>query len=902
MGCLCCVFLFPFQTAFAVDPKLTVDASQVLKRISPLMYGSCIEDVNHEIYGGLYDQKIFGESFEEPSPGMNFSNFSKYEGTWNLVQSVLSVQSWPGAKLVSTIPGFTDGSAGVDLKFTGTSGDNAGLIFHVSNSGNGADTFDGYEISLMQSGTLLRLGRHQHNYAMLKEVNVSFTPGDWTNLRVEMTGGRIRVYINKAVTAALDYTDNAPMLTGTAGLRTWNSDVQFKNLIVTTPVETITPVFKPVNESSVSGMWDVINNAADSVDFAIDDTNPYNGSMSQSINYVRGTGIAGVANKGLNRWGIAVTKDQLFQGRLYLRAAGFTGPVTVALQSADGSITYASQTLSGLTGSWAKYPFTLTSSTTDPKARFAVWIQTAGKVWIDQVVLMQTGEQQFKGLPLRADIGNAMVAEGLSFLRYGGTMVNVPGYLFKKMIGDADLRPPYQGNWYKYSSNGFGIEDFLTFTEAAGITSAFAINIEETAQDAADMVEYLNGDVSTLWGAKRAANGHPESFHVKYIEIGNEEVIGSDNAADYLHYCDRFEALYAAMHAKDPSIQFINAAWWRPGSASMKVIFDRLNGKAAYWDYHCWADDAFAGTNVNTDLTNMQRYFLSWDPATTMKCTIFEENGNLHNLQRALGHATTLNAVLRHSDFVLTSCQANALQPFQQNDNGWDQGQIFFTPSRVWEMPPFYAQQMASACHLPLLVSSGTVAGLDIAATRSEAGDTLMIQVVNINAGPVKTVLSVKGFSGASGVVKTYTLSGALNAENTLAAPEKIKTVESSLQGSVDSISYTFPAYSYTILRYLSLTSDVSQVPAGSTLKVIPNPANNMIHVEYSGAGGITIYDVKGKVVMTRKNTDASNAVPSGAGKDIYAEQVDISRLQSGLYFIKTQSNRIVETASFIKQ
>jgi len=261
-----------------------------------------------------------------------------------------------------------------------------------------------------------------------------------------------------------------------------------------------------------------------------------------------------------------------------------------------------------------------------------------------------------------------------------------------------------------------------------------------------------------------------------------------------------------------------------------------------------------------------------------------------------------LNAVLRHSDFVLTSCQANALQPFQQNDNGWDQGQIFFTPSRVWEMPPFYAQQMASACHLPLLVSSGTVARLDIAATRSEAGDTLMIQVVNINAGPVKTVLSVKGFSGASGVVKTYTLSGALNAENTLAAPEKIKTVESSLQGSVDSISYTFPAYSYTILRYLSLTSDVSQVPAGSTLKVIPNPANNMIHVEYSGAGGITIYDVKGKVVMTRKNTDASNAVPSGAGKDIYAEQVDISRLQSGLYFIKTQSNRIVETASFIKQ
>ena len=902
LGCLCCVFLFPFQTTFARDPRLTVDASQVLRRITPIMYGSCIEDVNHEIYGGLYDQKIFGESFEEPSPGMNFVNFTKFEGSWNLVQSIVSVQSWPGAKLVSNIPGFTDGSAEVNLKFTGASGDNAGLIFHVANSGNGADTFDGYEISLMQSGTLLRLGRHQHNYAMLKEVNVSFTPGDWTNLRVEMTAGRIRVYINKSATPAMDYTDNAPLLTGSVGLRTWNSDVQFKDLIINTPVETITPVFKPVGTSFVSGMWDVISNAADSVDFAIDDTNPYNGSMSQSIDYVRGTNKAGVVNKGLNRWGIAVTKDQLFQGRLYLRAAGFTGPVTVALQSADGTITYASQTISGLTGTWAKYPFSLTSSTTDPKARFAVWIQDPGKVWIDQVVLMQTGDQQFKGLPYRADIGNAMVAEGLSFLRYGGTMVNAPGYLFKKMIGDADLRPPYQGNWYKYSSNGFGIEDFLKFTEAAGITSAFAINIEETAQDAADMVEYLNGDASTVWGAKRVANGHADSYHVKYIEIGNEEVIGSDDATQYLHYCDRFEALYAAMHAKDPSIQFINSAWWRPGSANMKVIFDRLNGKAAYWDYHCWADDTFAGTNVDKDLTNMKNYFLGWDPTTTMKCTIFEENGNLHNMQRALGHATTLNAVLRHSDFVLTSCQANALQPYLQNDNGWDQGQIFFTPSRVWNMPPYYAQQMASATHLPLLVSSGTVAGLDITATRSESGDTLMINVVNINGTPVKTVLTILGFSGASGDVKTYTLSGALNAENTLADPQKYATVESSLHGNVDSISYSFPAYSYTILRYLPVVSETTKITAGNTMTIKPNPANDQINIVCKGSGDIYIYDVNGKVVLTKKIANSSNVDLSGASNDMYAEQVDISKLQKGMYFVKKQTGHVGEAISFIKR
>ena len=52
----------------SVAQTLTVDAGKVLCRVEPLIYGSGAEDVNHEIYGGLYDQKIFGEGFEEPVP------------------------------------------------------------------------------------------------------------------------------------------------------------------------------------------------------------------------------------------------------------------------------------------------------------------------------------------------------------------------------------------------------------------------------------------------------------------------------------------------------------------------------------------------------------------------------------------------------------------------------------------------------------------------------------------------------------------------------------------------------------------------------------------------------------------------------------------------------------------
>jgi len=889
VGYACCVLIFMSQETFAQNARISIDASHVLKSLSPLIYGSCIEDVNHEIYGGLYDQKIFGESFEEPSTGIDFVGFSEYEGFWNLQDSDVLVQAWPGAKLVSESPIFADGSAEVDIKFTGTSGYNAGFIFHTSTAGNGADNFNGYEISLLQNGTQLMLGKHQHNYTLLQVVNVSFTPSNWTNLKVKMLGARILVYVNNSVSPVLDYTDNdSPIESGTVGLRTWNSDALFKNLKINTPIDTLTTIFKTTRASFVSSTWDAISNDADSVVFAIDQTNPYNGNNSQSINYIKGTGKAGVANQSLNRWGISVKQGQEFQGRLYLRAKDFSGPVTVALQSADGTITYATQQITQLTEVWAKYPFTLTSNTTDTKARFAIWMENPGQVWIDQVTLMQTGDQQFKGLPYRNDIGTAMVAEGLSFLRYGGTMVNAPEYRFKKMIGDPDLRPPYQGNWYKYSSNGFGIEDFLKFCEAARFTAAFAINIEETATDAADMVEYLNGDVSTVWGAKRAANGHPEPYNVKYIEIGNEEVLGSDDYNAYMHYTDRFDSLYSAMHAKDASIQFICSAWWRPGSSNMKPVFDRVNGKAAYWDLHPWTDDTFAGTNVDKDLTNMQNYFRTWDSNATLKCALFEENGSLHNLQRALGHATVLNAIRRHSDFVLTSCPANALQPYLQNDNGWDQGQIFFTPDQVWGMPTFYAQKMASANHLPLLVSS-TASGLDITATRSENSDTLILHVVNTASVPKKTLVLINGLNGVSGVVNTYTLSGALNLKNTPDDPEKVKTIESSLQSRFDSVNYTFQPHSYTILRFLPVpTSDqIIKVGADNNLKIYPSPAKDQIIVEYNGSGEIEIYNVNGQVVLSKKIVNTAD--------------VDVSGLSAGLYYVRSKTQPTWKTIKILK-
>lgn len=211
---------------------------------------------------------------------------------------------------------------------------------------------------------------------------------------------------------------------------------------------------------------------------------------------------------------------------------------------------------------------------------------------------MGTGSEQFHGLPVRADIANALVAEGVTFLRYGGTMINVPGYRWKNMIGDPDKRPPYTGNWYPYSTNGFGIFDFLNFCEAAHIQPAFAINIEESAQDCADLADYLTAPITSPWGRRRAADGHRPPYQVHFIEIGNEESLGGDDPAAYRHYAERFRAIAQAIHGRSPKLKLVCAAWWRPYSPNMEQVFRAVDGEAAAWDLHVWADAPRSGDST----------------------------------------------------------------------------------------------------------------------------------------------------------------------------------------------------------------------------------------------------------------------------------------------------------------
>ena len=603
-----------------------VDASKVLCRIEPLIYGAGAEDVNHEIYGGLYDQKIFGEGFEEPA-FCDIKGFRAYDERWSITSGMAQLQTSRHGKLVYMEKRLSNDSVEVEFRMDDVNAI-AGFIINVSGAANGADAFNGYEVALNARLGSFVLGKHQQNWQPISDTPMSFNPlGEWNKLRVDINRAQLTIYLNGTKIKTYEDTSN-PLTSGYIGLRSYGGSATFRHLKVSgqeVPFLSDSP--------NVSGMWTALGEGT----FEHDSSCPFTGKYAQKLSGEQG---AGIYNMGLNRWGIGFNKDERLQASLYLKGSG---KVQIALQSADGSKEYASQEIGGITDEWQRFDVELTPNESDGKGRFLLGLAEEGSIWVDQVLLCTDS------YPFRSDITEAFRQQHLSFLRYGGTMVNAAEYKTQNMTGSRLERQPYYGYWYRYATNGFAIPEFVEFARLIGTEPTFAINIEDNPADVLALLQEI------------------EPYGLKYIEIGNEEYIGSSARSGYEHYVERYLTLYNAIHAVYPQLKFINAAWWRPNEVeTMKYVFQSLDGKCDFWDYHPWTETPQQAKDIEAEITKMQKLFLEWNPQTTMRCAILEENGNTHDMARALAHAVMLNVVRRSAGFVPVDSPANALQAERQ--------------------------------------------------------------------------------------------------------------------------------------------------------------------------------------------------------------------------------------------
>ncbi len=138
----------------SAEAGIFVYANQPLHPVSRFLTGACLEDVNHEVYGGIDSQMIFGESFAEPATPLPLKGFSAYEGRWTLTDDggVQGVGS-NGSKIIWTAgPAISEGEVSVDVKLTEAAGGNGGLILKVNDAGKSRGCVHGLRSIIGKAG------------------------------------------------------------------------------------------------------------------------------------------------------------------------------------------------------------------------------------------------------------------------------------------------------------------------------------------------------------------------------------------------------------------------------------------------------------------------------------------------------------------------------------------------------------------------------------------------------------------------------------------------------------------------------------------------------------------------------------------------------------------------------
>ncbi|MDL2221164.1 glycoside hydrolase [Parabacteroides sp. OttesenSCG-928-N08] len=311
-------------------------------------------------------------------------------------------------------------------------------------------------------------------------------------------------------------------------------------------------------------------------------------------------GHAAIAALGYN--GIPLQKGATYRLSLYLKGLYQSAkPLQIALvDSLTLNPLSDVHSLSPIYG-WKHYTHTFTALEDSERAMLTFSASQAVAFQLDVVSLFPEATWQERPNGQRRDLMEAISALQPRFIRFpGGTFIE--GYtagtypIWKESIGAIDQRRQLWNIWGYGSTNGMGYHEFLQMCDDLQAEPVYVINSGVTSQsrrpryenivlmnrlieEALEAIAYANEPADSTFGALRAANGHPEPFNLKFIEIGSE---------NYGHeYTRRFNLLRQGIQKVYPDITLI--------SSSMLPRRHRTD----WVDEHYYADERFYISNHN---------------------------------------------------------------------------------------------------------------------------------------------------------------------------------------------------------------------------------------------------------------------------------------------------------------
>ena len=257
---------------------------------------------------------------------------------------------------------------------------------------------------------------------------------------------------------------------------------------------------------------------------------------------------------GIRQSGLGLVKGKEYTGRIYLRGTPGAN-VKVSLVWGEGANDRQTISFASLPDAYKKSPLSFTSQADTADGALEITGTGSGSFHVGTVSLMPADNVQ----GFRPDTIALLRQLHSGFWRLpGGNFVS--GWSWYDSVGDIDKRPPmFDYAWNAMQTNDVGMDEFMTLCKLIGVEPYITVNAGfGDAHSAAEEVEYINDSVNTRLGAMRARNGHPEPYHVKFWNIGNEPW-GTFQLGytDLKYYVLKHNEFAKAMRKVDPSITLI---------------------------------------------------------------------------------------------------------------------------------------------------------------------------------------------------------------------------------------------------------------------------------------------------------------------------------------------------------
>ena len=526
---------------------------------------------------------------------------------------------------------------------------------------------------------------------------------------------------------------------------------------------------------------------------------PY--SLQIEISRASASSPAGALNEGF--WGIPVHPDTTYRGSFYAKEnSPDVGPVTASLVANQSGKVLASAVVSGVGTEWKQFRFTLRTGAIEPSEEnhLVLSVVHPGSLWLQLVSLFPpTYHDRPNGT--RIDLMEKLAAMHPRFLRFpGGNYLEgdhlADRYDWKKTIGPRVDRPGHPSPWSYWSTDGFGLLEFFDWCEDLHMQPVLAVyagyslaqehvnpgpDLDPYVQSALDEIEYASGGTDTKWGARRAADGHPEPFHLHYIEIGNEDQFDRSGSYD-----QRYVQFYKAIKAKYPDLELIATAPIK--SMKPDVLDDH---------YYVRATDFFhdATHYDKTDRSGPKIFVGEW--AT-------REGAPTPDMGAALGDAAWMTGLERNSDIVVMASYAPLLVNVSPGAMQWDTDLIGYDALHSYGSPSYYAQVMFGE-RIGNVKPASSIEGAGSRFFYSVTGDSakkrLYLKLVNASSDAQAIDIRLPGAKPAADGRLIALSAHNPQATNTLEQPNAIAPVETVLHGVSASFRHSVPPYTIEVLE-----------------------------------------------------------------------------------------------------